>query len=162
MLCLSQWGGKHSKAMLFFLWHFWWVRIPRPSQVTGVTFLMRQTFLCVQAMWLFLSKMWLWSTVNFLLIVWQEKEGESREILQWWGVGWTPRPLAAWPALAFCWTVGLILPEGRQRPWRHRKGAGLWGMCLDQIWMMKQEVSYSVWNDCMARAETNATDLPFV
>lgn len=117
-------GDTHCKAVLFLLWHFWWVRVPRPSQVTGVTFLMRQTFLCVQAVWLFLSKMWIWSTIGLLLIVWHEKEGDSREILQCWGVGWTPPPLAAQPALAFCWTVWAHLASRGKGPEGTEKGQG--------------------------------------
>lgn len=84
--------GK-KKAMLFFLWQFWWVRVPRLSQVTGVTFPMRQAFVCVQATWLIFSKIWIWSTVGHLLIVWQEKEGRAGKSYS--TEGWD-EPLILW------------------------------------------------------------------
>lgn len=94
---------KKGCVVFFFLWQFWWVRVPRLSQVTGVTFLMRQTFLCVQAMWLVLHKMWIWSTVGCLLHVWQEKEGRAGKSYS--AEGWDEPLVPGSPAsTSLCWT----------------------------------------------------------
>lgn len=132
--------GKKKSCVVFF-WGSFDESVLGLSQGTGVTFLMRQTFLCVQAMWLNRDKMWIWSTIGLLLFVRQEKEGRAGKSYSA-EVGWKPLSLAAQPARAFVEQIGLILQEGRQWPLRHRTGAGLWLWCVCQvqIWMMEQEV----------------------